>query len=527
MKKVTKFDLGDYYKLPNPSLLAYFGRTDKGNQEDYRPPFWEGKSRDEVVEQWTTILEAGKIDAIVPGLMAYEEEMRNKIGPLSVQEPLEARIPKIEEYYEDIELKSVPIDERAIKAFALKVRPVKVQARSFANTIRHMRLNTNSGAPYFMKRRSVSGAEAISHQLEWSNKLTSERGELLPATLGWRGQEGGPNVDDVKQRVLFMFPFIYNVMELTYYQPLVETWQHYHINSAYESQRAVEVKLTRLFDTKGDEYCVCTDFTGFDQHFNPDLQEEARKLLDYQIYDGRNWLQFTFPIKYRIPLVCDRTLMYTGNHGMGSGSGGTNFDECLAHGAMQEEAAIRKGVTLNPYSNAYGDDGYLSYPGIDVDDVISTYSSHGQVMNPSKQMVDKHSAVYLRRYFHDSYRDKDGIMLGVYSTERALGRLLGQERYVSFAPGSGEYARYVVLRALSIIENCNAHPMFKEFIEFVLKGDRYKLGLAIPGFLDSLGAEVKKAMEADTDLLGFTKTMRGEYRGINDWKVVQYLRAKR
>nr|QXV86699.1 MAG: RNA-dependent RNA-polymerase [Picobirnavirus sp.] len=526
MEKVTKFDLGDYIKLPNPSLLAYFGRTEQGNTEDYRPPFWEGKSRDEVVEQWTTILEAGKVDSVVPGLMAFEEEMRNKIGPLSIQDPLEARLPKIEEYWQDVKLASVPIDDRAIQAFSVKLKPIKAQLRSIGNTIAHMRLNTNSGAPYFMKRRQVAGRDELAQQISWARELL-KKDQLLPAILGWRGQEGGPNVDDVKQRTLFMFPFIYNVQELTLYQPLIELWQHYHINPAYESTRAVEEKITRLFDTKGDEYVVCTDFTGFDQHFNPDLQEGARKLLKFQTYGGDDWFATVFNIKYEIPLLCDKSLMITGRHGMGSGSGGTNFDECLAHGALQYEAAINKGVSLNPYSNAYGDDGYLSYPGIDVDDVISTYSSHGQVMNPSKQSVDKHSAVYLRRYFHDSYRDKDGIMLGVYSTERALGRLLGQERYVSFEPGSGDYARYVVLRALSIIENCSSHPMFKEFIEFVLKGDRYKLGLAIPGFLNSLGKEVKKAMEADSDLLGFTKTLRGEYRGINDWKVVQYLRSKR
>lgn len=524
MKKVTKFDLGDYYKLPNAGLLAYFSHTDRGNDEDYRPPFWEGKSRQEVVEQWTTVLNPQKLDDVVPGLGAYEEEMRGKIGPLSIQEPLERRIPKIEEYYEDVKLASVPIEPEAIKRFCDKLRPVKAQQRSAVRTMENMRLSTNSGAPYFTKRRLVSNMDQIADQADWAVRLL-QKGEYLPATLGWRGQEGGPNADDVKQRVLFMFPFIYNIWELMYYQPLIDMWQHYHINSAYESQRAVEVKLTHLFDTKGEDYCVCTDFTGFDQHFNPDLQEAARECIKYQTYNSEDWLTNVFPIKYEIPLVCDKSLMYTGKHGMGSGSGGTNFDECNSHGCMQEEAALKRGQTLNPYSNAYGDDGYLSYPGIDVDDVISAYSSHGQEMNAQKQHVDKHSAIYLRRYFHDSYRGKDGIMLGIYPTYRALGRLLGQERYIPFEPGSGDYARYVELRALSIIENCNAHPKFHEFVKFCMKGDKYALGLKLPGFLDSLGKEVKKAMEADSDILGFSKTFRAEYKGINDWKVVQFLKS--
>lgn len=517
MEKVTKFDLSSYYELPNSGLLAYFRHTEAGSQEDIRPPFWEGESREKVVSMWDAEFNSGHVDDVVPGLTAYEEEMRAKIGPLSIQEPLLERVPKIEEYYTDVTLPSIPIRKEAVQEFLKTVRPVKAQKRSMERTLSKMRLNTNSGSPYFTRRGKVSSREKIEAQLAWRKRV---------ATLGWRGQEGGPEPDDVKQRVLFMFPFVDNLLELQFYQPLVELWQHYQINSAYISMHAVEEKLTRLFDTKGDEYCVVTDFKGFDQHFNKDLQGAAKTCLEYQIHDGTQWIEEVFPTKYRIPLVCSPNLMFTGDHGMGSGSGGTNFDECNAHSCMQHEVAMNHGQHLNPYSNAYGDDGYLSYPGIDVDHVIEAYSSHGQVMNPEKQSASKLSAVYLRRYFHASYRDRKGIMLGVYSTYRALGRLLGQERYIPFEEGSGMYKRYVVLRALSIIENCNHHPLFHRFVDFVVKGDKYKLGLAIPGFMNSLDKQVHDAMATDSNVLGFTKDLQRSARGINDWEVVKYLRSK-
>lgn len=46
-----------------------------------------------------------------------------------------------------------------------------------------MELSTNSGVPFFTKRRKVVEAD-----LELANE-----GKKYPAILGWRGQEGGPD----------------------------------------------------------------------------------------------------------------------------------------------------------------------------------------------------------------------------------------------------------------------------------------------------------------------------------------------
>lgn len=533
MKKSTQPNLANYFNLPNPGLRAYFLHVTEGQTEDYRPPFWEGKSREEVVSQWTEVFDSLDVDSKMPGLKAFELGMKTKVGPLSVQAPLSERIPSIEQYYTAIQAKSQPLNPQAIEAVKKSLMPVRgIRLRSQVNTVRNMRLSTNSGNPYFQKRRavvqkSVPATLLRSEQDTIYQLLASGKRWPVAAVLGWRGQEGGPEKDDVKQRVVWMFPFSVNVCELQAYQPMIEAWQKANINSAYVSLRAVEVKITRFFDTKGDNYCIVTDFSKFDQHFNSDLQDAAKEIEAFMLTPSREteeWLENVYPVKFNIPLICSDKLMYFGTHGMGSGSGGTNFDECCAHAALQHEVAILKGKTLNPYSNAYGDDGYLSYEGIDVDDVISTYESHGQEMNPDKQDVDKHSAVYLRRYFHDSYRDKEGIMLGVYSTFRALGRLLGQERFYD----PDEWGpKMVELRALSILENCANSPIFEQFVDFVMKGDKYRLGLDIPGFLDSLPSEVKRATELIPDFLGYTKTLQqDDATGISNWRVVKYLKSK-
>jgi hypothetical protein len=290
---------------------------------------------------------------------------------------------------------------------------------------------------------------------------------------------------------------------------------------------SVDKRVTRLFDTKSDDdLVVCTDFTKFDQHFNASLQDAAHDILSALCRDteeNNRWLDEVFPIKYNIPLAYKFGSLCQGAHGMGSGSGGTNADETLAHTALQFEAALRSNSTLNPNSMCLGDDGILSYPGITSDDVMQSYMRHGLEMNASKQYESKHDCVYLRRWHHKDYR-VNGICVGVYSTARALGRLCMQERFYDADEWS---AKMVALRELSIIENCKYHPLKEEFAEFCMKRDKYRLGIDIPGFLDNIESEAKKAIEYMPDFMGYTKSYTQDKTGLNDWWIVKYLKSKR
>lgn len=96
-------------------------------------------------------------------------------------------------------------------------------------------------------------------------------------------------------------------------------------------------------------------------------------------------------------MLLSKDEMIVGDHGMGSGSGGTNADETVAHRTLQHGAAISRGQKLNPNSQDLGDDGVLTYPGITVADVVNYYSQFGQEMNPDKQYAATDNTVYLRR----------------------------------------------------------------------------------------------------------------------------------
>nr|QXV86683.1 MAG: RNA-dependent RNA-polymerase [Picobirnavirus sp.] len=532
MPKNTDTNFGNYFKLPNQGLRSYFGNVVKGQSEIYDTPFAKGESTKDLLSAWNEVLVS--IDDKWPSLYEFETDMASKVGPLSVRLPLRERLDDIEAYYKGIHLPSAPIDERAIKATISEWgKASTIRLRSQRSTVENMRLSTNSGSPYFDSKRRNVLQETIPSTLNLTEYgveqfLPKWQGKAC-AVLGWRGQEGGHSKEDVKQRVVWMFPFAVNVRELQVYQPLIEYAQRFGLVPAWVSNDEVDKVMTRLFDTKGaNDLVVATDFSKFDQHFNSSLQEAAATILQSRLTNGvdsAHWLRNVFPIKYVIPMCYDFGKFKFGLHGMGSGSGGTNFDETLAHRSLQYEAALKQGKRLNPNSQCLGDDGCLTYPGITVEDVVEAYTAHGLEMNLDKQYASTQDCVYLRRWHHQDYRI-DGVCAGVYSTMRALGRLRYLERFMD--PEIWD-EKMVALRQLSIIENCKFHPLKEQFVEFCMKRDKYRLGLDIPHFLDDIARVASEKIEHMPDFLGYTKTLQSNkdpLGGIQNWWIVNYLKSK-
>lgn len=513
------------FALPNSGLRAYFNNVVSGSNDVYYGAFCDvetPKQVQHVLDEWSRHLSI--IGNDYPTLLEFENEMKAKVGPMSIRLPLQDRMEDIEAYYSDIKLPAVPISNEALYRVVREFDEIKgLRLRSIDRTIENMRLSTNSGSPYFnSKRRNVLDDTLPITQLIRKKYLYRLNGELWQfcAVLGWRGQEGGPSEQDVKQRVVWMFPFAINILELQMYQPLIEACQKLGLVAPWISMEAVDDNITRLFDTKGSEdLVICTDFTKFDQHFNPTLTQAGEYIFSQILTHNSEsewWLNEVYPIKYHIPLAYNWEQVRHGLHGMGSGSGGTNADETFVHRALQHESAATNRAVLNPYSMCLGDDGVLSYPGISTEQVVRTYTSHGLEMNTSKQYASKDDCVFLRRWHHKDYR-VDGKCAGVYSTYRALGRLMYRERMHKDWDEKKE-----ALRTLSILENCKYHPLRDEFASFVMERDRYHLGKDIPGFLASLKHLSEEYATTMNDYISYTQTMQ-DTTDISSWWIVQYV----
>lgn len=538
MKHNKRSIMEPYFDLPNRGLEAYFGRVRAGQPEEYRTTFFKGKSLEEVLDGWKPKI--NQLAAEWPTLLEFENDLRKKVGPMSIMKPLSERMKDIDSYYEAVLLASEPLSEASIAATVQWFSHLRgLKLRSQGDTLLKMKLSTNSGSPFFTKRRDVI-EYTVPCDIEYDPNVVGFIYQHIPgkdfrgignyacAILGWRGQEGGMSPDDVKQRVVWMFPFAVNICELQLYQPMIESCQNFNSVPAWVSMDAVDEAITDLFDTKDpNDLVICTDFSKFDQHFNRNLQAAVFEILRTLLHkdsDTKDWLLNVFPVKYNIPLCYDWGKIRKGSHGMGSGSGGTNADETLLHRALQYEVALEHGQELNPHSQCLGDDGILSYPGITVDDVVKSYTRHGLEMNIDKQYASPDDCVYLRRWHHVNYR-VDGRCVGVYSTYRALGRLCEQERF--YDPDEWS-AKMVALRQLSILENVKYHPLREEFVDYCMKGDKFRLGIDIPGFLDDIDRIASKATQVMPDFLGYVREQQLHAgQGVSSWWITRYLKSKR
>nr|UAW00476.1 MAG: RNA-dependent RNA polymerase [Porcine picobirnavirus] len=529
---IVETRLQDYFDLPNPNLLSQLGRNETGQPEIITTPFFKGVSTGDILAKWDRCLKAADIPRKYPGMYKFEEDLRAKVGPMSVIRPFSARQADVESYYTGVQLPSKPISDNALSAVLdLFGNSNHIRLKSQEKVWEDLDSKSRSaGAPMMVSKRkaidktlpAVFSAPDLLQTPNWHGHTA--------CIMFSRGQEGGPEPADTKNRVIWGAPLGEILAEGQFYQPKIALKKSLPEFPHLRGGDAVDERCTGLLTTKNPrDLVVCTDFDKYDQHYNENMQNFARQ-INAHLLGGVDhpWLENVFPAKFSIPIVCTKSVTFKGKHGMASGSYGTNDDETDSHTGLQFEAAQAAHETLNEYSQRNGDDGALSYPGITVKQVVTCYTQHGMEMNVSKQWASNNDMVYLRNWHSLDYKI-DGICRGVYSTFRALGRLRYQERYYDPEHWGPEM---VTLRAWSILENCKWHPLFEPLVDYVMeKGDKFQLGLKLDGFMENVSHIAMEAMDNFSDFLGYNKTIaqtaEQAAKGIKNWAIYQYLMSKK
>ena len=371
--------------------------------------------------------------------------------------------------------------------------------------------DTNSGYPLFTRRARVRGDDLVYAQDgTWRE---------FPAILGWRGQSSGLE-EDPKQRTVWMYPQSTNIREMQLFRPLQNLMSAGSHHAAWRTIEDVNDAVENVFraseETGTPVFSI--DFSSFDQSVGPLLSSMAFSIARALYQPGNEQLfDDVEEVFHSIGLLIQPNQVLTGMHGVPSGSVFTNWIDSVVQLEVAAHCAEVLGSEFASWNQVQGDDGLLVLPGVkDVGLVAECMLDFGLEMSEDKQFVGDDDCLYLQRYYH---RDVKG---GMYPTYRALNSLMGQERFFDEDDWGADM---VTLRSIMILENAKYSPLFTDLIEFVMDGDKYRLGAAWPGGIDSLLFESDVIQRAES-IAGFIPSYNQEdrLRGLRNFETYKFIK---
>lgn len=458
----------------NNGLKQYLSNLAKGRPFTQRSWLYEDREPDKVLEDWLQILsklEHG--DTFEQKVFQFDTSQLKKWGP-------QGGIAPISELLEEVVMPTFrsgtsprpkafdsPEWKSAVEVTAKQLRKAGVHSlrpASYSNVVADMRardtLESNSGWPDFTRRNRpevLRTAIEAAANLAWLD---------FPAIALFRNYNG-------KTRLVWMFPEATNIYEGSYCQPVQSRIVNSAVNfyAPWKGFEHVRSLITEAY--RSGKYLTASDFSATDAHFQlPATMEvyDVLKTLVQKQYSGG--LRASLHRMHDIPLLLGPDEMITGKHGVSSGSNWTNFVETVFDDIFQHFAATRIGSGLTRGLCGIGDD--MCWISEKYNDALAEKLAElgrdvGQDLNAEKVTNDPDSVKFLQRLFQRGYNRPDGQLRGVYSTIRALKSSVYPERFHDPRTWSSDM---FCARQFMILENCVDHPLFEDFVKYVVRGQR-------------------------------------------------------
>jgi len=423
----------------------------RGNSEIYTTPLVKDKSPQSILAGWDRIMKANSHKLVQP-LIDIEIAQRSKFGPRSIAKPWKDRKESLLEYFGNHSNEATPFE--IIIPNNVGLRPLTAD-----KAVAYLKNNTNSGLPFYVRKNRVK--PRIANDLE---KLLKRQD---PCILFTRTQESD------KTRDVWGYPIADTTLETMYYQPLLAYQRKLSWRSAIRGPMEVDKWVTQIIDfsRSNDLVIISIDFSGYDKSVSPKLSNSAfnyiKRLYQSKYHNDLDYIKDRF---VSIGIVTPDGVM-RGQHGVPSGSTFTNEVDSI----VQYLVALSSGCTFDGAFQIQGDDGLYCVKAEDVDKLVKAFEQAGLKVNVQKSFIDKNYCVYLQCFYSNEYRGKDGIIGGIYPTYRALNRLIYQERWSDFEDFGLLGKDYYSIRAISILENVKHHPLFEDFVKYVVSLDKYSL----------------------------------------------------
>jgi len=341
----------------------------------------------------------------------------------------------------------------------------------FRKAARRLPSNTNSGLPWLESHwgQNIGGAVIAETSAQWAQDNPRE---IPPSMPMWRVDPPGKvrfAWAESKYEALYGAPFVYTIQDA-----MRKKWSHFDYPfAAWEGQANVGDRIQRDLERGDYEYISC-DYSSFDQTQSPELLRAVGNNLIHPMVRSRkprmfkNWLENLIS-----GTVVTPDKLYSGEHGMPSGSVGTNFIDSINNALCITGYLENYSVSSSRYW-VQGDDAVIRGHGVDPKDFAEfAKSEYGFNAHPDKQYFGHSEVDFLQ---HSYYREND--YLPTYPASRVGWRMVGHERF-RFVPGAwNEWA--VIVRAVQQMNNAIDNPSVKELARWASEGDSMQLGAWLP-----------------------------------------------
>lgn len=432
-------------KSETNKLSIILSRLESGSSEVLITPVGERVGPNVMFAEWNKVFmrNSNKMNDV---LIDIELRQKEKFGPRSIASPWS-------EIKSDT-LSTFNIDDHDCDH--LDVLPYKSSDRGILRPMSALaasetvKKNTNSGLPTLSKKGTVLDATL--------ENLGEEYAANYPMVPFIRTQEQG------KTRVIMGYPFSDIIVETRYFEPLFRYFREFDQFSAMRGPTDVNTAMTRLLSetVRLGQKCVSGDISGFDKDFGPSLQDNTFKKMSYLIQERYISDFEEIARRFGTKGLVTPDGVVNGNHGLPSGSRGTNLVGSVGNDSVNGQ----------PLRQILGDD--FACASHDPSELFNRYEKCGMELNEDKTVISDGYYLYLQKLFHPDYQ-RNGEVVGVYPTWRALNRLIYPERFSEFNTFGLDGKSYFAIRSLSILENCKYHPLFEELVKFWLRYEKYAL----------------------------------------------------
>lgn len=517
IKKLTASELNVISN--NDGLKLYLDNLVQGHAATERSWLYENLDPDDILAEWLnhlSVLDHGS--EYERKVFHFDTSQLEKWGPQGEVAPISDILATVvEPTYSDAlspepKAFSTELWNRAVSESTSELQSTitgKLRPASYKRVVDDMRardvLESNSGWPDF-KRRNLpevkQAAIADAQNGQW---------KTYPAIALFRNY-------NQKTRLVWMFPMSANLVEGVHFQPLQSSLMRRKMPFFAPWTGFDEVRQLVSKAYSSGKYLYASDFSATDAHFQLYTSMQVVNTIgELFVADAHSGLIESITNMHTIPLIVGPQQKMVGKHGVSSGSNWTNFIETIFDLQLSKYVSIQ---TENQFNGLYaiGDDMcWISDKFSDAfeEELKSFGKDVGQLINDGKTTADPDAVKTLQRLFQRGYSRPDGLLRGVYSTVRALKSSVYPERFHKPKLWSSDM---FCVRQYMILENCVDHPLFEEFVSFVVRGQKD----LIP-FAKSSSAAQDRALRKSRLLPGLNPTYNQERRDgkLSDFKSIE------